>query len=77
MTIDILESMRFYDLIDRETIGDLFLNEDWEAMDVDCRWYCCMEVTEDAVNEFEDYLNKNENLLLEKIYVKCGGCDNE
>lgn len=75
--IDILESMRFGGLIDRGTIGDLFLDENWEAMDINIRWYCCFEVTEDAVNDFEDYLNENENLLLEKIYVECGGCDNE
>lgn len=75
--IDILDSMRFEDLIDRETIGDYFLNKNWQEMDFNCRWYCCFEVTEDAVNDFEQYLNEKAPLMLEKIYVECGGCDNE
>lgn len=75
--IDILDSMRFDDLIDRETIGDYFLDENWQAMDFNCRWYCCIEAAEDAVNDFEQYLNEKASLTLEKIYVECGGCDNE
>lgn len=75
--IDILDSMRAEGLIDEGIIGDYFLDENWEAMDVNIRWYCCIEVTEDAVNDFEQYLNEKASLLLEKIYVECGGCDNE
>lgn len=35
-----------------------------------------IEMALEAVNEFEEYLNE-QNTMLEKIYVECGGCDNE
>lgn len=75
--IDILNEIIFDELIDKETIANYFLDENWEAMDAECRWYCCFEIAEDAVNDFEQYLNEKASLMLEKIYVECGGCDND
>lgn len=75
--IDILDNVRFDDLIGKETIADYFLDEDWQATDANIRWYCCFGAAEDAVNDFEEYLNEKASLMLEKIYVECGGCDNE
>ena len=74
--IDILDELVFDGTLDKETIGDYFLNEDWQAMDAECRCYCCIDVAVEAVSEFEEYLNE-QNTLLEKIYIECGGCDNE
>lgn len=69
--------MRFDGFIDRETIADYFLDEDWQALDANIRWYCCFEMASEAVCDFEEYLNEEQNALLEKIYIECGGCDNE
>lgn len=75
--IDILNQLVFDGFLDKEEIGDYFLDEDWQALDAECRWYCCIEMSQEAVDEFEEYLNEDANTMLEKIYVECGGCDNE
>lgn len=74
--IDILNELVFEGFLDKEDIGDYFLGEDWQALDAECRWYCCIEMASEAINEFEEYLNE-QNTLLEKIYIECGGCDND
>lgn len=74
--IYILNQLVFDGTLDKETIGDYFLDEDWQALDTECRWYCCIEMALETVSEFEEYLNE-QNTMLEKIYVECGGCDNE
>lgn len=74
--VDILSEFVFEGFLDKEEIGDYFLDEDWQVMDAECRWYCCIEMASDAVNEFEQYLNE-QNTLLKKIYIECGGCEND
>lgn len=75
--IEILKDAIDEGLIEKEQVADYFLNDDYESLDVVCRFYACSQVAEDAVNEFEQYLNENEEELLKEIYVECGGCDND
>lgn len=56
-------------LIKKEQIADYFLNDDFESLDVLYRDYACGQVFEETVDEFEQYLNENEELLLKEIYI--------
>lgn len=60
-------------LIEKEQVADYFLNDDYESLDVVCRFYVCSQAVDDAVNEFEQYLNENKEELLREIYLNNGG----
>ena len=40
--------------IDNETIGEKFLNEEWEWMDVTCRCYVLRQAIEEVLDELEE-----------------------
>ena len=69
----ILEDAKNEGLVTDEEIGNHFLNSDWECLDVICRFYICGQVVDEAIEEFEQYLNEEQTEMLKEIYLNNGG----